>query len=155
MATTTNTKKTETADVFAFTAFDPSKVTDSYRDFAEKSLAQSRDGYARMKTAAEDATKTVEATLQSAQAGTVELGLKAIDLMRVNTDNSLSHLEALLGVKSISEVVELQTAFVRKQLELGVDQAKSLQDVSRKVAEDIVKPGKSAVDKVVKEFKAA
>ena len=75
--------------------------------------------------------------------------------MRVNTDNSLSHLEELLGVKSFSEVIELQTAFVRKQLELGVDQAKSLQDASRKVAEDVAKPGKSAVDKAVKEFKAA
>ncbi len=155
MATTTNTKKTETADVFAFSAFDPAKVTDNYRDFAEKSLAQSKNSYAKMKSAAEDATKTVEATLQSAQAGSVAIGLKTIDFMRVNTENSFSHLEALLGVKSLSEAVELQTSFMRKQMELGVDQAKTLQDASRKVAEDVTKPGKSAVDKVVKEFKAA
>lgn len=155
MATTTNSKKTETADVFAFSAFDPTKLSDSYREFAEKSLAQSKENYAKMKTAAEDATKTAEATLQTAQAGTVQLGLKAIDFMRVNTDNSLSHMEALLGVKSLSEVIELQTSFVRKQIELGVDQAKSLQDASRKVAEDVAKPGKSAVDKAVKEIKAA
>lgn len=148
-------KKTETADVFSFSAFDPAKLTDGYRDFAEKSMAQSKENYAKMKTAAEDATKTVEATLESAQAGTVELGLKAIDFLRVQTDNSLSHMESLLGVKSISELVELQTAFVRKQVELGVDQAKTMQAASRKIAEEVAKPGRSAVDRVVKEFKAA
>lgn len=148
-------KKTETADVFSFSAFDPAKLTDGYRDFAEKSMAQSKENYAKIKTAAEDATKTVEATLESAQAGTVELGLKAIDFLRAQTDNSLSHMESLLGVKSISELVELQTAFIRKQVELGVDQAKTMQAASRKVAEEVAKPGRTAVDRVVKEFKAA
>lgn len=149
------TRKTETADVFAFAAFDPARVTDSYREFAEKSVAQTKDAYGRFRAAAEDTTKAIEATLETAQAGTVELGLKAIDFMRVNTGNSLSHLEALLGVKSVAEVIELQTAFFRKQLELGVDQAKALQETSRKVAEDVARPGRSAVDKAVKEFKAA
>ncbi|HET7411972.1 MAG TPA: phasin [Pararhizobium sp.] len=149
------TRKTETADAFAFAAFDPAKVTDSYRDFAEKSMAQTRDAYGRFRAAAEDTTKTIEATLESAQAGSVELGLKAIDFMRVNTGNSLSHFEALLGVKSVAEVIELQTTFFRKQLELGVDQAKALQETSRKVAEEVARPGKSAVDKAVKESKAA
>jgi len=149
------TKKTETADVFSVSAFDPAAMTDSYRDFAEKSMAQSKEHYAKMKTAAEDATKTVEATLESAQAGTVELGLKAIDFMRVQSDNSLSHMEALLGVKSISELVQLQTAFMRRQIELGLDQAKTMHVASRKVAEEVAKPGRSAVDRVVKEFKAA
>jgi len=149
------TRKTETADVFAFPSFDPAKVSDTYRQFAEKGVAQSKDTYARMKAAAEDATKTIEATMESAQAGTVELGLKAIEAMRVNADSSLSHLEALFGVKSVAEMIELQTAFVRKHVELGVDQAKTLQETSRKVAENVAKPGKSAVDKAVSEFKAA
>lgn len=149
------TKKTSTNDVFGFSAFDPARITDGYRDFAEKSIAQSKDSYAKFKAAGEDATKTVEAMMENAQAGSVELGLKAIDYARVNTDNSLSHLEALFGVKSVSDVIELQTAFVRKQLELSVDQARSMQEASRKVAENVTKPGKAAVEKAVSEFKAA
>lgn len=149
------TRKTESADIFAFPSFDPARVSDSYRQFAEKSMAQSKDHYARMRTAAEDATKTIEATMDSAQAGTVELGLKAIEALRVNAENSLSHMEALFGVKSVAEMIELQTAFVRKQVELGVDQAKTLQETSRKVAENVAKPGKSAVDKAANQFKAA
>lgn len=149
------TRKTETADVFAFPTFDPAKVTDSYRELTEKGIAQSKENYARLKTIAEDATKTLEATFENAQAGTVELGLKAVGMMRVNADNSLSHLEALLGVKSVAELLELQATFVRKQVELGVDQVKVLQEASRKIAEDVAKPVRAAADKAAGESKAA
>ncbi len=145
------TKKTD--DVFSLNAFDPAKVSDAFRDFAEKGATQSKEAYAKMKAAAEDATKTVEATLESAQSGTVELGLKAIDALRTNAESSLSHMEALLGVKSLSELFELQTAFIRKQAELAVEQAKSMQEATKKVAENVAKPGKDAAEKAMSTFK--
>ncbi len=70
-------KKTD--DVFSIASIDPSKLSESFREFAEKGATQTKEAYAKMKEAAEDATKTVEATLESAQAGSVELGLKAIE----------------------------------------------------------------------------
>ena len=146
------TKKTD--DVFSIASIDPSKISESFGDFAEKGAAQTKEAYAKMKEAAEDATKTVEATLESAQAGSVELGLKAIDALRTNAENSLSHMEALLGVKSVAELFELQTAFLRKQAEVAVEQAKSLQETSKKVAEKVAAPGKSAAEKAMKSFKA-
>ncbi|OCP16866.1 MULTISPECIES: phasin [unclassified Ensifer] len=145
------TKKTD--DAFSFSSFDPAKVADSFRDFAEKGAAQSKDAYSKMKTAAEEASKTVEATLESAQTGSVELGLKAIDALRTNAENSLSHMEALLGVKSLSEFVELQTSFFRKQAELAVEQTKSMQEATKKVAENVAKPGKEAAEKAMSSFK--
>jgi len=145
------TKKTD--DVFSIAALDPSKLSESFRAFAEKGAVQTKEAYAKMKEAAEDATKTVEATLESAQAGTVEIGLKAIDALRTNAENSLSHMEALLGVKSVAELFELQTAFLRKQAEVAVEQARSLQETSKKVAEKVAAPGKSAAEKAMKTFK--
>ena len=145
------TKKTD--DVFSIASIDPSKLSESFREFAEKGATQTKEAYAKMKEAAEDATKTVEATLESAQAGSVELGLKAIDALRTNAENSLSHMEALLGVKSVAELFELQTAFMRKQAEVVVEQAKSLQETSKKVAEKVSAPGKSATEKAMKSFK--
>lgn len=145
----------KTADVFSFSSFDPSKMSEGFRDFAEKGATQSKEAYAKMKAAAEDATKTIETTMETAQAGTVELGLKAIDALRVNADMSLSHMEALLGVKSVSELVELQTAFIRKQAEMTVEQAKAMQETVKKVAETVVKPGKDAAEKAMSTFKAA
>lgn len=149
------TKKTATPDAFAFAAFDPSAFTESYRDFAEKGLVQSKDAYAKLKIATEDATKTVEQTFETAQAGSVELGLKAIDTIRTNADNSLTHIEALLGVKSAAELFELQSSFLRSQAEAAVDQAKDLQEAVRKVAEDVSKPGKAAYEKAAKTFTVA
>ena len=145
------TKKTD--DVFSIASIDPSKLSESFREFAEKGATQTKEAYAKMKEAAEDATKTVEATLESAQAGSVELGLKAIDALRTNAENSLSHMEALLGVKSVAELFELQTAFLRKQAEVAVEQAKSLQETSKKVAEKVTAPVKSASEKAMKSFK--
>ena len=146
------TKKND--DVFSIASIDPSKLSESFREFAEKGATQTKEAYAKMKEAAEDATKTVEATLESAQAGSVELGLKAIEALRTNAENSLSHMEALLGVKSVAELFELQTAFVRKQAEVAVEQAKALQETSKKVAEKVAAPGKSAAEKAMKSFKA-
>ncbi|MCY6382343.1 phasin [Hoeflea prorocentri] len=145
-------KKTANEDVFAFATVDPTKLTESYREFAEKGLVQSKEAYDKLKTAAEDATKTVEQTLESAQAGTVEISMKAIDAVRTNADNSLTHIEALLGVKSVAELVELQTGFMRKQAEAAVDQAKELHEAARKVADKVSKPGKDAYEKAAKNF---
>ncbi|MBX4967354.1 phasin [Rhizobium binae] len=145
----------KTDDVFSIASFDPSKFAESFREFAEKGAQQSKDAYAKLKTAGEEAGKTLEATVQTAQAGTVEIGLKAIDVLRVNAESSLSHMEALLGVKSIAEFVELQTSFLRKQAEIAVDQAKSMQETTKQVAEKLAKPSKEAAEKAMASFKVA
>ena len=141
-------------DVFSTAAFDPSKFSESFRDFAEKGATQSKEAFAKLKTATEEAGKTVEATVQNAQAGSVEIGLKAIDVLRTNAESSLAHMEALLRVKSVAELFELQTAFIRKQAEVTVEQAKSIQETTKKVAEKLAKPAKDAVEKAMASFKA-
>lgn len=145
----------KTDDVFSIASFDPSKLAESFRDFAEKGAQQSKEAYAKLKSAGEEAGKTLEATVQTAQAGSVEIGLKAIDALRVNAESSLSHMEALLGVKSVAEFFELQTSFFRKQAELTVQQAKSLQETTKQVAEKVAKPSKEAAEKAMASFKVA
>lgn len=147
------TKKIANDDVFSFQAFDPSKFSDNFRDFAEKSSVKTKEALAKVKEATEEASKTVEATLQNAQAGTVELGMAAIGMIRTNTESSLAHLESLLGVKSVSELFEVQTAFLRKQAEAAVEQAKAFTETSKKVAEEVSKPGKTAAEKAMASFK--
>lgn len=145
----------KTDDVFSIASFDPSKLAESFRDFAEKGAQQSKEAYAKLKSAGEEAGKTLEATVQTAQAGSVEIGLKAIDALRVNAESSLSHMEALLGVRSVAEFFELQTSFLRKQAEVTVEQAKSLQETTKQVAEKVTKPSKEAAEKVMASFKVA
>jgi phasin len=147
-------KKIE-SDAFAMPSFDASKMTDQFRDMAEKGVEQSKDAYAKMKTGAEEAQKTVEETLKTVQAAGADVSLKAISTMRSNAEAGLAHLEALVSVKSVSDFVELQTSFFRKQAELVVAQAKELQDVSTKAVEKAAAPAKAAFEKIAKEFKAA
>ena len=146
-------KKSAADDVFSFSSFDPSKFSDNFRDLAEKSSSKTKEALAKVKDATEEASKTVEATLQSAQAGTVELGMAAIGMIRSNTESSLAHIEAMLGVKSVSELFELQSAYLRKQAEAAVEQAKSLTETTKKIAEEVSKPGKVAAEKAMSSFK--
>lgn len=142
-----------TDNIFSFSAFDPARLTQSWREFAEQSTTHSHDAYGKMKTAAEEASRTVESTIHSAQAGSMEFGLKAIDALRTNTEMSLSHMEQLIGAKSFSEVMELQTAFVRKQAEFTVEQVKVMQDAAQKVAGEVSRPGRQAAEKAMDAFK--
>jgi phasin len=144
-----------TDDIFSFSVFDPARLTQSWREFAEQGATHSRDAYGRMKTAAEEASRTMESTIHSAQAGTMEMSLKAIDALRTNAEMSLSHMESLMGAKSLSEFLELQTSFVRKQAELTVEQAIAMQDAARKVAGEVARPGQEAAEKAMDAFKTS
>lgn len=148
----TATKTPEFTDV---PAFDPAKASDQMRAFAEKGVEQSKETYARMKTGAEEAQKTIEATLDNARAVSSDMSVKAIAAMRANAQANFDHLEALVGAKSLSEIIELQTAFLRKRVEMSVEQAKDFQSASTKAMEDLSKPVKGAVDKAMKELKVA
>lgn len=148
-------KTAKSADTIEFPTFDASKATDQFRSFAEKSVEQSKEAYTKMKAGAEEAQKTLETTFETVKGVNSELSLKAIAAMRANAEAGFSHLEALLGAKSLSEVLELQTAFVRKSIETAVDQTKEMQAVTSKAAEDVSKPVKTAFENAIKELKVA
>lgn len=147
--------RTKTADTVEFPSFDASKATDQIRAFAEKGVEQSKEAYAKLKTGAEETQKALESSFETAKTVSNDLSLKTIAALRANTEAGLSHCEALIGAKSLSEVVELQTAFLRKQVEMTVEQAKDFQTVASKAAEDVSKPIKTAFEKAMKEVKAA
>ena len=149
------TKTAEFAETVEFPSFDTSKATDQIRAFAEKGVEQSKEAYAKLKTNAEQAQKTFEATYETARTVSGDLSLKTIAALRANAEANFSHLEALVGARSLSEVVELQTAFLRKRVEMSVEQAKDFQAVASKAAEDVSKPFKSAFEKAFNGFKAA
>lgn len=149
------TKTAEFTDTVEFPSFDASKATEQFRTFAEKGVEQSKEAYAKLKTNAEQTQKTFEASFETAKTVSSDLSLKTIATLRANAEAGFSHLEALVGAKSLSEVVELQTAFLRKHVEASVEQAKDFQAVASKAAEDVAKPFKTAFDKAITELKVA
>ena len=138
-----------------FPAFDADKATDQFRAFAEKGVEQSKEAYEKMKNGAETAQKAVESTFESVKATGSEFSLKSIAAARANAEAGFSHLEALVGAKSLAEMIELQTAFLRKAVETSVEQAKDFQTFTSKAAEEVGKPMKAAFEKAIKELKVA
>ena len=134
---------------------DAADMADQFRSFTDGALEQSREIYAKAKTSVEEAQKSIEATMGKVQAANTEFGLTAIAAIRKATDSNLSHLEKLMGVKSFSNFVELQTAFFREQAEMAVEQSKVLQDAAQKAAGEVVEPVKAAYEKAVKDIKIA
>ena len=138
-----------------FPSFDTSKATDQIRAFAEKGVEQSKEAYAKLKTGAEEAQKALEASFETVKVVSSDLSLKTISALRANAEADFSHLEALIGARSLSDVVELQTGFLRKRVEMGVEQVKDFQATATKAAEDLAKPMRTVFEKTVKELKVA
>lgn len=147
--------KTKTAETVEFPTFDATKAADQVRDFAEKGIEQSKQAYAKLRTGSEEAQKAFESTYEAARSSASDLSLKTIAAMRTNAEAGFAHLEALVGARSLSEVVELQTSFLRQRFEDAVAQTKDFQSVAAKAAEEVSKPIKSAVEKTFKGAKAA
>jgi phasin len=147
--------KTKTVETAEFAAFDASQATDQIRAFTEKGVEQSKEAFSKLKANADEAQKVLETTLETAKTISSDLSLKTIAALRANAEADFSHLEALVSAKSLSEVVELQTAFLRKRVEMGVEQAKEFQAAASKAVEDVTKPMKTVFEKSFKDMKVA
>ncbi len=138
-----------------YPSFDTTKATEQLRAFAEKGVETSKEAYAKMKSGAEETQKALETSFEAAKTVSTDLSLKTVSAMRANAEAGFSHIEALIGAKSLSEVLELQTSFLRQRVEAVVEQVKEVQAVTSKAAEDVSRPIKTAFEKAAKELKVA
>ena len=132
--------------------FDMAKVEmpEMMREFAEKSVQQAKDAYARIKSAAEDSTDLLEDTYASATKGATEFNLKALEAMRANMNASFDYTSALMGSKTLAEAVERSATHVREQFELLSEQTKTLSTLAQKVAAETAEPMKAGMSKIKK-----
>jgi phasin len=142
--------KAETAAESAFDSVTKLEVPAAVRDFAEKGVAQAKDAYAKFKVVADDTSDMLESAYSSASRGCSTLGLKAIETMRANSNATFDHLNALFGAKTFSDVVELQTAFVRSQAESLTAQTREFAELAQKVASEASAPVKAQFEKALK-----
>jgi phasin len=126
------------------------EVPAAFREIAEKSVAQAKDAYEKVKVATEEATDLIEDTYTTAVKGTVDYNLKVIEAARANANAAFDFASELIGVKSLSEVVELTTAHTRKQFEAVTEQTKQLTAAAQKLATETAEPIKSGVTKAFK-----
>ncbi|MEO0384530.1 MAG: phasin [Pseudomonadota bacterium] len=130
-------------------------VPEAFRDMAEKGVSQAREGYAKAKAAAEEATDLLEESFETARGNTLDLSTDAMDAAKANIDAGFAFMKDFMAVKSVSEAVELQTAFARERFDASTAQAKDMQAKVTKMTEEASKPVKDAVAKSMEAFKAA
>jgi phasin len=112
----------------------------AFRELAEKSIAQTKEAYEKMRTAAEDATSVLENTYSTASKGASDCGLKMIETARANSNAAFDLLASLVSAKSYSEMVELYTGYLRSQFDAVTAQTKDLADHAQKVANETTAP---------------
>lgn len=146
-----------TATVFEMPKFDMPKfevptmeVPAAFRELAEKSLAQAKENYEKVKAAAEETTDLFEDTYNTACKGCTGYGLKVIETARANSDAAFDLTTDLMGAKSYSEAVELTSGYWRKQFETMTAQAKDLSEQAQKIATDTAEPIKASFNNALK-----
>ncbi|NVK33907.1 MAG: phasin [Rhodobacteraceae bacterium] len=127
----------------------------AFRESTEKTLEQARAAYAKVKTAAEDATDLMEDTFETSRQGVVDFNHKAVDAAKTNSDATFSFMKDLMAAKTLAEVVELQSTFARSQFDTFSSQAKDMQEFATKLGTDVTAPVKDAMEKTFKEAKVA
>jgi phasin len=126
------------------------EIPEAFRQIAEKSGAQTKEMYEKMKATAEEATDLLENVFKTAAAGATAYNRKVIESARSNANAAFDHAVALVGAKSLSEAVEVSTAHARKQFEAVAAQTRELAALAQKVTTETAEPVKAGITKAFK-----
>jgi phasin len=126
------------------------QATVAFRDFAEKGIGQAKANYAKMKSAAEEATSILETTYANATKGVADYSLKVVEIGRANSNAAFDYAAELLGARTLAQLVEISTSHARKQIEQFAEQAKELSSLAQRVATSTAEPIKDGFTNLAK-----
>ena len=130
-------------------------VPEAVRAMAEKTVAHTREVYDRSKDTLDASLATVERTFDAAGQGAVAFNRKVIDIAQRNVNSGFDLAKSLAGAKNLTEMVELQAAYWRKQFDALTAQAEELRTLSTNVVADAGEPLKEQVKRGVDELRKA
>ena len=128
------------------------EIRESVRVALEKGVAESRAAFAKAKVSADEAVTAFEQSFAAAKDGAVAINAKALEALRANAEANFDFMKASFAVKSLSDLVALQSEFARKQVEAVTGQAKDIGALTQKTVADSFTPIK---DQVAKTFQIA
>jgi phasin len=115
------------------------------REFAEKTVAQTREAYERSNRSLEAAMETLEKSFDAAGQGAVALNRKIIEIAQRNLNSGFDLAKSLAGAKNLAEIVQLQAAYWQKQFSALTAQAEEVRALSTKVTAAASEPVKAHV----------
>ncbi len=133
---------TSSTDPFS-AAVIPFEVPEQVRAFAEKGVEQAREHYAKFKDVAEGNNSAIEAAFSAASRGASEYAAKLLSFLQANTYAGFDFAHELVGVKSLSQAIDVWGSNSRKQLETFAGQAQELAELTRTIAAETTEPLKA------------
>jgi phasin len=128
------------------------EIQRSFHSALEKGVVESRAVFSKAKIAADETASAFEVGFAAAKDGALAINAKAFDTLRANADANFDFLKAVFAVKSLPDLVTLQTEFARKQVETISSQAKDFGALTQKAMVDAVEPIR---EQMTKSFKFA
>lgn len=122
------------------------------RTALEKGVAESRAAFAKAKASADQGANAIELSFTAAKDGVLAINAKAFDALRANAEANFDYLKASLAVKSLSELIALQSEYARKRVETITAQANDIGTLAQKTMTETAGPIR---DQVAKSFKLA
>ena len=102
------------------------EVPESVPSMAESTVTQTREAYERGKEALDESIDALERSFDTAGRGATAFNRKLIDIAQRNLNSSFDYAKSIAGAKTFAEIVELQSTYIRNQLEVFAGQALSL-----------------------------
>jgi phasin len=110
------------------------------RQFAEQSVEQAKKAVDGIMAAAHKAVATIEGQTSAAQANAKDAGERAMAFAEQNVANSFDFAQKLARAKDIQEVMALQAAYMKQQMQAFSEQAREVGQSAAKAAMDATKP---------------
>jgi phasin len=144
-ARTTNPAAAPTGTATNPPKFGSAEMSASMQGMAEQGIAQAKDSFNNAKAATEEAAHVFQQAYTVATKGATDYNLKVFEIARFNTNAAFDYARELLGVKSLSDFVELSTARSRQQFETMTAQSKELATLAQRVSLEAAEPLKSGI----------
>ena len=115
-------------------------IPEAMRAFAGTAVMQSREAYERAKATLDAGIDAVERSYDAAGQAATALNRKIIDIAQRNVNSGFDLAKSLASAKNLAEMVELQGAYWRKQLEALMEQAEEVRELSVNASVDVAEP---------------
>jgi phasin len=93
------------------------QVPEEMRTMAERSVTQTRQALESFLQAARRTAETMEQTSDKVQAGAKDMAQRTLSMAEQNIRTSLDYAERLVRAKDLQEAAQIQSEFVRSQVE--------------------------------------
>ena len=120
-----------------------------FRGIAEQGVVRARDNYEKIKAASGEIAEILRETYSTNTKGAADYGVKVIEISGVNTNSAFDFLTHLMGMRSLSEIIQLSATQSRKNFEATSAQNKELWELAQKVATETAEPIKKSFTRVL------